>query len=358
MKKACIIIHRLGVGGAEQMVVGEIRELLRRGISVRLITLSPEREHSLMPFVPAECAREIIPFRTLLDPRGLGALAHALRDINPDIIITQLWYANAVGRIAARLVGMQRRVFAFEQNVYDQVKSWKQYLLDRLLQGWCNKIIAISESVRISLIAHGIRAHRILVIHNAIDIARCADAAPSAIRGDLSIGDAFVYLFVGRLVRQKAVDVLLPAFAQQESGVLILAGDGENRAQLVAQAAALGITSRVFFLGVRHDVPSLMKSADCFVLPSRWEGFGVVLAEALACGLPVVATTVDGIREVVEDGVSGILVSSEDVEALAGALRTMRTDLALRARMKAAAPARAKRFSIEQHIDEVLAIPV
>lgn len=356
MKTACFIIYRMGVGGAEQMVVGEIREFLRRGFSVHLITLSGEREHSLMSFVPTECVRQVIPLRRIFDPRGIGALARVLRKCDPDIIITQLWYANTVGRIAARLVGLHTRVIVFEQNVYDQVKSWKQYLLDRLLHGWCKRIVAISESVRSSLIAHGIQEKRIIVIHNAIDIARCADATPSTIKTDLGVEGEFVYLFVGRLVRQKAVDILLPAFAQQERGILILAGDGEDRTRLEAQAAELGIASRVFFLGVRHDVPSLMKSADCFVLASRWEGFGVVLAEALACGLPVVATKVDGIREVVEDGVSGILVPSEDIAALAGALRTMRVDDALRTRMKAKATVRAQRFSIEQHIDEVIAL--
>lgn len=356
MKTACLIIYRLGVGGAEQMVVAEISELMRRGYAVTLITLSPERAHTLIGFVPAACARETVLFRSVFDLSALVALSRRLARLKPDLIITQLWFANTVGRIAARIAKVDQHLIAFEQNVYDRVKSWKQYLADRLLQRWCRRIVAISASVRDSLVRHGIEAKRITVVHNAIDLARIDAAAPAQICSELGIGDDFLYLFVGRLVPQKAVDMLLPAFAAQERGTLILAGDGEDRAALQEQARALGIEDRVHFLGVRHDVPSLMKSADCFVLPSRWEGFGVVLAEAMAAGLPIVATHVDGISEVVEDGIQGILVPPEDVASLSEALRTMRTDANLRNEMATKASVRASMFSIERHIDEVLGL--
>ncbi len=356
MKSVTIIIHRLGVGGAEQIVVSEAREFLRRGFAVRLITLNPEREQSLIQSLPAGCEREMISFRSSLDWRALRTLARRLKEIKSDIIITQLWFANSVGRIAARMAGQQDRLLAFEQNVYDQSKSWKQFLLDNLLQGWCRKLVAITQSVRESLMRHGIAAERIVVIHNAINIERFTKADSAPIRQELGIGDEFIYLFVGRLVRQKAVDVLLEAFARQASGILLLAGQGEDREKLKARAASLGITSRALFLGVRYDIPALMKAADCFVLASRWEGFGIVLAEAMACGIPIVATTVDGIKEVVDDGTSGILVPPEDPKAFASAMEKIREDRGLARSMgENGARRAADNFSIQKHVDDVLA---
>lgn len=355
MKRVCIIINRLAVGGAEQMVVGEVCELLSRGYAVTLVTFAVEREHSLMPLIPEACARALIPCRSLYDLRALLALAMLFRREQPDLIITQLWLANTIGRLAARLAGTTQVLLAVEPNVYDRVKSERQYWVDRLLQGSCARIIAISASVRDSLIRHGIRAKRITIVHNAIDLTRFADASSVNIRDELSIGDEFLYLSVGRIVPQKGVDVLLVAFAKQERGVLVIAGDGEERSLREAQATALGIADRVYFLGIRHDIPALMKAADCFVLASRWEGFGIVFAEALAAGLPIVATNVDGIREVVDDA-SGILVEPENSDALANALRRMREEGAMRARCKAHAPERARHFSIATHVDRLFAV--
>ena len=350
-------MYRLNVGGAEQVVVEEISEFLRRGFTVRLVTLSPEHAHTLMPLVPKSCKKDVIKFHSVLDWRALRALANLFRETQPDIIITQMWFANTVGRIAARWVGAQDRVLAFEQNVYDKLKlkSWKQFFVDRYLQGWCRKIAAASGAIRDSLLRSGIDGRRVVVIYDSVTIARMTDAEPSPIRGDLGIEGKFVYLFVGRLVHQKGVDVLLNAFAQQESGVLLIVGQGEERASLESQVQALGIASRVFFLGVRHDIPSLMKAADCFVLASRLEGLGIVLIEAMACGLPIVATGVDGIPEAVEHGKNGILVPSEDPAALAAALREIRENSDMRKSMGMKGAERARLFSIENHVTDILA---
>lgn len=355
MKKACIIIYNLGVGGAEQVAVSEVREFLRCGHAVHLVTLNPERSQTLMPTVPDNCQRTMVEFSSLFDVRAVYRLARCLMAIDPDIIITQLWFANTVGRLAARLAGMRERVIVFEHNVYDHLKSWKQFFADRLLQTWCKRIIAISDGVKASLVRHGINERHITIIYNAIDIKRHADAPSASIRTELGIGDEYLFICVARLVRQKGIDILLPAFAKVD-GVLLLAGAGEDRAALEAQADALGIRSRVFFLGVRHDVPSLMKASDCFVLASRWEGFGIVLAEAMACGLPVVASGVDGIKEVVKDGETGILVPPEDPEALASALRRMQKDRGMAAAMGARGKERVQAlFSIEKHVADIIA---
>jgi glycosyltransferase involved in cell wall biosynthesis len=355
MRKVCIAVHSLRTGGAEMMAVGEAREFSRRGWKVTVLTFGSEKEHSFMELLPAECTRAHVPFVSVLDIDALMNVARHFRESKYELIISQLWFANTVTRIAARIAGVTHELIVFEQNVYDSVKSWRQFFIDRLLQSSCRKIVAISQSVRDSLIRHGIQANRIEIIHNAIDTRRFTDAEPATIRADFGLGDAFVYLCVGRLVQQKAYDVLLPAFAKQEHGFLLIAGDGELRDQLVKRVAQLGIIHRVHFLGIRKDVPGLLKAADCFVLASRWEGFGVVFAEAMASGLPIVASRVDGIAEVV-DAESGILVPPEDVHALAVAMRIVREDAVRRDAMIRAGLQRVGMFSIEKHVDRVLAL--
>ena len=359
MKRVCVIIYNLGVGGAEQVAVAEVQEFVRRGFAVSLVTLSPDRPNSLMFDVPDECEKVMIEFRSLYDWRSLRALARLLRQMQPDIIITQMWFANTVGRIAARWARIEDRLLAFEQNVYDKLrlKSWKQFLADRLLQRWCRKVVAVSYAIKESLLRSHIDAKRVVVIHDSIDLERVVQAPPAAsIRAELGVGDAFMYLFVGRLVPQKGVDVLIAAFAKQSSGVLLIAGQGVDRASLEAQAAELGVASRVFFLGVRRDVPSLMKVADCFVLASRLEGLGMVLVEAIMSGLPVVATNVDGIPEVVEDGKTGELVAPDDIGAFAAAMQKAREDKARDESIRAYGREQMQKlFSIQAHVDAILA---
>ena len=356
MRRVCIIINRLAVGGAEYTALAQAQEFCRRGCKVSVITLNPELPKSLMPLLPSECERTGIKFHSIFDVRALRALIRALRARRPDIIITHMWYANTVGRVAAKTAGFETRTLAFEQNVYDRLslKSRTQFFVDRLLQHWCKYVVAASKAIGESLVRCGINKKRIRVIYDAVDLSRITGARPAALRSELSLGNAFIYLFVGRLTPQKGVDVLLRSFARQGAGVLLIAGDGPERGSLEKLVGELGIEKNTFFLGVRGDVPSLMRAADCFVLASRLEGLGLVLVEAIASGLPVVASNVDGIPEVVEDGATGMLVAPEDVEAFAGAMRRAR-EQPLEFSPEDGLRGMEKRFSIQKNVDDILA---
>jgi glycosyltransferase involved in cell wall biosynthesis len=149
---------------------------------------------------------------------------------------------------------------------------------------------------------------------------------------------AFAWLAVGRLDVQKDYPNLLRAFTQvaqeREEAVLLIAGDGPLRPAMENLAHEMGLGERVRFLGIRRDVPALMNAADAFVLSSAWEGFGLVIAEALACKLPVVVTDSGGPREVVDNGRVGFLVPPRDPDALAQAMaRLMNLPEAERRRM-------------------------
>ena len=150
-------------------------------------------------------------------------------------------------------------------------------------------------------------------------------AARKAVSGT---GGPPVILFVGRLRHAKGLDVLLHALAGLPVAgyQLRIVGDGELRKSLENLAVTLGVRDKIVFLGFRSDVTALMSSADCLVLPSRWEGMPNVVLEAMAIGLPVVATRVGGIPEVIEHGLTGWLVPPEDPLALAAALATALAD--------------------------------
>jgi glycosyltransferase involved in cell wall biosynthesis len=170
-------------------------------------------------------------------------------------------------------------------------------------------------------------AGRIRLMPDGVDISQFDSRRTrhEILRSSLGFPDAFVFLVAARLEPAKGIDVLLQALtllrAHQDDVAVLIAGDGSQRVKLEAEASSLGLNAEtVRFLGLRDDIPDLMEAADALVLPSRWEGLGVVLLEAALSLLPVVATNVGGIPEIVQDGVTGFLVPPEDSEALAHAM--------------------------------------
>ncbi len=215
-------------------------------------------------------------------------------------------------------------------------------------------VIYVATSVLRDAIASGVApVARAEVIENGIDLAAlraAADAAPDPPLPALAAGP--VLLFVGRLAKQKGVDLLLRA-VQQLAGdgrafSLLIAGDGPLRPALEQQADALGVAARVRFLGMRGDIPALLRRADLYVLPSRYEGLPIGLLEALAVGVPCVVTDVNEHAVVIRDGREGLVVPPEDPAALASALETLLADAPRRAAMAASATARAERYSLDR----------
>lgn len=349
--RVAIVINKLIACGAERLALDEVHELRRRGFDVSLITLRPEHDgDTFMPLLQLpDSSRHFVRFSSAWDIGALIALIRVLHREQYDLLITHLWLSNTVGRIAGTCAGVPR-ILSFEHNVYDTVKTWKQFLADRLLQRFSYKIIAVSDAVRSSLVRHGIASRRILVISNGIDLERYRSAIPARIDTE----GKFTYLFAGRLVPQKAVDVLIAAFARLPDGLLLIAGGGGEQAALEALSKKLNVQARVRFLGVRDDIPQLMKAADCLILPSRWEGQGLVIPEAFASGLPVIISDFPAGVDTIEDGKTGIVVPREDPVALAHAMETIHLNTELRAKLIAAATTEMERFSIQRHVDTLL----
>jgi glycosyltransferase involved in cell wall biosynthesis len=182
------------------------------------------------------------------------------------------------------------------------------------------------------------------------------------VRRELGLGDDVKLLVcVGRLAPQKDHPTLLAAMQDLPDDVvlLVVGGDpfGRGRERLVAQAEELEIDHRTYFLGIRDDVPDLLAASDLFVLPSLWEGLGLVFLEAMAVGLPVVATRISAVPEVVEDGKTGWLVPAGDPASLVAAVTAALADPAERRRRGEAGRVRLeKRFGLERMLVETLAV--
>lgn len=171
--------------------------------------------------------------------------------------------------------------------------------------------------------------------------------------------DAVVVAHVGRFVPLKNHAMLLQAFAGLRSEnplFLWLVGGGELLQPMQNLAEELGIAPRVRFWGVRHDVPEILNAADVFAFPSQYEGFGLAVVEAMAAGLPIVATKIEGVSEIVEDGVSGLLSPKDDLAAFTAALQQLVDDATLRCKLGAAAQQRAQQYDVSRMVRQYEAL--
>jgi glycosyltransferase involved in cell wall biosynthesis len=188
--------------------------------------------------------------------------------------------------------------------------------------------VAVSDEVASSIVRE-IRppADRITTIPNGVDTERYpAPVDRAAVRRELGVSDDTVLvLSIGKLMRQKGHQSLVDAMGllDDRKAVVAIAGEGELRGTIETQIADAGLGDRVRLLGLRRDAPQLLAAADAFVLPSLWEGLPMALLEAMASGLPVLATEVSGTSQVVEDGISGLLIPAADPARLAEGLREL-----------------------------------
>jgi glycosyltransferase involved in cell wall biosynthesis len=225
-------------------------------------------------------------------------------------------------------------------------------------RGRCDGVVAVSAQAQQSFLDRhrGLPTAPIQVIENGILLAT-ESGNNSEARAALGIADATVLTTVARLVALKDIGTLLRAFERCSPGernlLLLLVGDGECRQELETLAGELGIAPRVRFMGFRDDIEGILSASDLFVLSSLTEGMPLSVLEAMAAGLPVVATRVGGVPELVTDGETGLLVAPKDPEALAAALLSLIEDRSSRLRMGRAARARIEEsFSFTAMLDQ------
>ncbi len=258
----------------------------------------------------------------------LGA-DNRLREIiarrHPNVLNTHMFHANVLGRAAARKID-RLGVVSTLHVVERRWRPWRNWL-ERRDAGRADAIVCVSQAVR--RFAAGKMAlpqDKLRVILNGIDLSRLE---PTALRSDVLIRlgvdpQAPIVGFIGRLDRQKGADVLIRAaarFAPLAGGLRVLmVGSGPAEARLKRLVKETNQERRFAWAGHREDIGNLLQCMDVFAFPSRWEGFGLSLAEAMMAGLPVVASHVDSVPEIVDDGVTAFTVPPDDEEKLANAI--------------------------------------
>jgi len=319
-------ITELDPGGAERQLVQLVMHLDRALFEPEVIALSGEGELAA-PLREAGIPVTCLTAKRRWDAGVVFRLQRHLRRSRPDLIQTYLFHANIAGRFAARMAGVRRVVCGIR--VAERQKRWRLGV-DRATDWLVDRHVCVSRDVAEFSRSEGhLPAAKLVVIPNAVDAEVIATATPADL-GEFGFArDDQVILSVGRLAEQKDPLKLLNAFraiAEDFPHVkLLFVGTGPLEGQLRSESADLG--HRVRFAGQRTDVPSLMKSALCLALASRWEGMPNVVLEAMAAGLPVVATAAEGVAELLgSEGERGIIVSSHSTADFAAGLRQALSD--------------------------------
>jgi glycosyltransferase involved in cell wall biosynthesis len=286
------------------------------------------------------------------------ALARVMREIRPDVVHWHAARAHAIGAMAALLAPRSARVLSRRVQLPVRRSPGSRLLYSLRI----DRIAAISNAVRAALVESGVDARKIEVVPSGIDPAPGRDPSRrTELRARLGCAEEEVVgINVSALAEGKGHHDLMQgaAIALRRAPRLRLwiAGEGPLEGALGAERRALGLEREVQFLGFRADIPSLLDAADFFCLPTLHEGLGSSILEAMSAGLPVIATRVGGIPEIVEDSRTGILVPPSDPGALADAMVEMAARPDLREAMGACGSKRADSFSADRTAEATYAI--
>lgn len=267
----------------------------------------------------------------LADPRALVALARHFRRERPQIVQSHGARANFYARVAAHLARVPRHLSTVHNSLYDYPVSPLRravYLaLDRLTVRWTDTVLCVAESLARDLIERSrVPVGKVEVIPNGVDLARFdpARADGEGVRRAFGLGHAPVIGIIGRMTPQKDHRTFLAALAaiRAEASYVraLIVGDGPLRGAIRDEAARLGLEEACAFAGVREDIPDCLAAVSVVVLSSVSEGFPFTVLEALAMARPLVATAVNGVREIVEPDVTGLLVPPRRPDLLARAV--------------------------------------
>lgn len=266
--------------------------------------------------------------RSRLDLACVFRLAKLLRDEKVDVLHSFLFHANLIGRLAAAFARVP--VVISSVRVAERERPWHVWL-DGATSWLVDVETCVSDSVaRFTHDRAGVPWRKLVTIRNGVDLSRFATTRSEA-RLRLNLDpEAPVIIFVGRLVWQKGAD-LIPRIVRRvlsrvPNARFLIVGAGPLKDEVERRCRRMASSSSVDFLGVRDDVPILLAAADVLILPSRWEGFANVILEAQAALTPVVVTDVEGIREAIEPGRTGVVVKSGEPDAFADAVVALLRD--------------------------------
>jgi glycosyltransferase involved in cell wall biosynthesis len=335
------VITAAEFGGASLHVLHLMKADVARGDTVGLVCapeprLCSEARDLGVEVFPTPCF--VRPIRPLRDLRAACAVLRTTCSFKPDFLSAHSTKAGFAARIAGALF-RKPVVFTAHSWAFTEGKTALERRVfsaaERLAARWTAKIICVSEhDRRLALQCRVGRRDQLLTVHNGVDPARFTGVEAAHVRRELRLEGKVVLTWVARLSPPKDPLTLLNAFRTLRTDAhLLLVGDGELRACVEEFIAEHRLADTVHAIGEQKAIPELLAASDLFVLSSRWEGLPYTIIEAMMAGLPVVATAVGGIPELVEEGVTGFLVPCGDPQALAERIRNLLDDRSLRRSM-------------------------
>ena len=356
-------ITRLTLGGSSENTIASCVALAQAGYACTLATSFRESEAASLDDARRRgcrvvdlpsLGRELAPLGDLVALRQMLRLITAER---PAIVHTHTSKAGFIGRLAARIARVPAVIHQPHGHIfygyYGARRTAFFAALERRAARWSDRIITLTERGTAEHLARGIgRPEQYVAVPSGVPTERLRAAAPSRGEARARLGlepGAFVIVGLGRLIPIKGFDLLVRALPSVSAHIdavrALLVGDGPERRSLEALAASLSVSGRLRMAAETRDVTPHLVAADVVAVPSRNEGMGRVIVEAMALSRPVVATAVGGIPDVVTDGETGRLIAPDDVEALAASLVELGRDPALRRKLGEAARQRAEAFS-------------
>lgn len=326
-QKVILLITGLNYGGAETQLINLATRLKKHGWDVRVVSMLPPQAFT------EELEAAGIPFATLKmrrgvpDPRAVIRLVKILRQWRPHIVHSHMVHANLLARIT-RIFYNVPVVISTAHNI-NEGGRWREiaYRLTDFLADLTTNVsrAAVNRYIQVGAAPK----NKIIFVPNGIDTNRYRfnQSERLRLRDELRVAEKFVWLAVGRFEEAKdypnMMQALKKVISERSDVVLLIAGQGTLFEDIKGMAHSFGLDKNVEFLCVRRDIPELMSAADAYVMSSAWEGLPMVLLEAAACELPVVATDVGGNSEIVIHGSNGYIVPPRDPEALAAAMLKM-----------------------------------
>ena len=315
------LIDGLSMGGAERLMVPILKNLSTHDFEPRVCLFQTKEGNPMAESIQAlDVPVDSLEINRLRDVSALPRLTRYLKENNVKLVHTQLEFANILGNIAAKFMRLPSvctvHVLPPEEvklkTKFHQRAEWTS------LRMFCDRIVSVSEEARTyHLDIAGFSPEKITTIYNGIDLMefrKSGRADRNAIRRELGIpGNANLMTTVAVLRQPKGIEFMIRALpavlAADPLAYYLVVGSGPHHDVLIEEVAKVGVKDRVIFAGLRKDVPDLLAASDLFVLPTLTEALPTVLAEAMAVGLPIVASAVGGVPEMVTNGVNGRLVS-------------------------------------------------